>query len=234
MTLFDKIDQLIISPSGKTVIGITGGGGKTTTMIELGKYYRSKGKRVLLSTTTKVQSPRYFNFGVDHVFTEEADFFRHEPLASESVLFVIKHIMNAKKAISPRKEILSLITNNYDVIIFEADGARCLPCKIHSDRDPVITDEMTSIIAMVGLSSFNDIAANVCMGENSTEKVDINYYQKLIDDERGLLKGIKAKHKAIILFNQADLVEEKIVKDIKKLIAPYPILVGSVSQNKIV
>ena len=231
MQLLDKLDKLITPTSGKTIIGITGGGGKTTTLIALGKHYRAKGKKVLISTTTKLQSPRYFNFEVDHVFINEADFFNHESKNGESVLFVEKHIMNDKKVSSPRGEILSIITNNYDVIIFEADGARTLPCKIHSDRDPVITEDMTSIIAIVGLSSYGDFARNVCMGENSSDIVDKRYYQRLIDDERGLLKGVKNTHKAVILFNESDLVSPEVVESLYSLIAPCPIVVGSILNN---
>lgn len=233
MQLLDKIDELITSDSEKLVVGITGAGGKTSTLIALGKYYRAKGKKVLLSTTTKIQSPRFFNFEVDHVFLNEADFFNHEPKEYESVLFVEKHIMNTKKAIAPREEILSILPNKYDVVIFEADGARCLPCKIHNDRDPVITNEMTAIIAVIGLSSYNDMAANVCMGENSTEIVDFNYYQKLIDNEEGLLKGIKDTHKSMILFNQSDLVDTNTIDNLKELKASSQIVFGSIENNKL-
>ncbi len=233
MQLLEKIDELVTSNSKKLVLGITGAGGKTSTLIALGKYYRAKGKKVLLSTTTKIQSPRFFNFEVDHVFLNEADFFNHEPKEFESVLFVEKHIMNAKKAISPREEILSILPNKYDVVIFEADGARCLPCKIHNDRDPVITNEMTAIIALVGLSSYNDMAANVCMGENSTEIVDFNYYQKLIDNEEGLLKGVKENHKSMILFNQSDLLDCDTIENLKKLKASSKIVFGSIKYNKL-
>lgn len=233
MSLLDKIDSLIKPNTEKLIIGITGAGGKTTTMIALGQYYREKGKKVLLSTTTKVQSPRFYNFGVDHVFINESDFFNHSPKSGESVLFVEKHIMNAKKVVGPREEILSIITRNYDVVIFEADGARYLPCKIHSDRDPVITEDMNAIIAMVGLSSYGDMAANVVMGENSTEDVDINYYQNLIDDENGLLKGINEKHQAIIFFNQCDLIDEKVAESLKSLKTDYPIVIGSIENNLI-
>ncbi len=234
MNLLDKIDEEINDNTYPLVIGLTGGGGKTTTLIELGKYYREKGKKVLLTTTTKIQAPRFFDFGVNHVFVEESKFFHHNPKNGESVVYVENHIMNAKKAVAPRLELFSHIVNMYDVIVIEADGARCLPCKIHSDRDPVIVDEITSIIAMVGLSSYNDMAANVCMGENSTEKVNIQYYQKLIDNKEGLLKGIdENKHKAIILFNQSDLIDDSVVPSLYELKSAVPILVGSVKNKDI-
>ncbi|MGD1821582.1 MAG: selenium cofactor biosynthesis protein YqeC [Pleomorphochaeta sp.] len=234
MKLFDKIDEIINPNDGKLVIALTGGGGKTTTLIELGKYYRAKGNKVLLTTTTKIQAPRFFDFEVDEVFIDESTFFNHSPKKGESVLYVEKHIVNAKKAVSPRLEIFPILTKKYDVVIIEADGARCLPCKIHSDRDPVIVDGVTSVIAIAGLSSFNDMAANVCMGENSTEIVDNNYYQKLINDEDALLKGIEKNHKAIILFNQSDLVSENVAKSLYELKSDYPILVGSIKKNLLI
>jgi len=233
MELFEKIDELINPNTDKMVIAITGGGGKTTTLVELGKFYRAKNKKVLLTTTTKIQAPRYFNFEVDHVFQNEETFFFHTPKEGESVVFVDKHIMNAKKAVSPRLELFPHIINKYDVIIIEADGARHLPCKIHTERDPVMVEGITSVIAMAGLSSYNDMAANVCMGENSTEKVDLNYYQKLIDNKEGLLKGIKQNHKAVILFNQMDLIDEKEAKTLFSLKTDVPIVVGSVLTNKV-
>ena len=234
MKLMDKIDELIKPSSGKLVISITGGGGKTTTLIALGQYYRAKKNRVLITTTTKLQAPRFFNFRADHVFTDESAFFNHTSKEGETVFFAEKHILNAKKVISPRDEVLPLLSRNYDVVIIEADGARSLPCKIHNERDPIITKETTSVIAMAGLSSFNDMAANVCMGESSTRTVDLDYYQNLIDDKEGLLKGVEEKHKAIIFFNQSDLVSDEVVKGLKELKTSLPIVVGAIKKNRIV
>lgn len=234
MNLLEKIEDTIIYNDRKNIIALTGGGGKTTTLVELGKYFRSKGKKVLLSTTTKMQSPLNYRFDTDYVFTDEKEFFLHEPENGESVLFVQAHIMNPKKVASPREEILHLIPRKYDIVIFEADGARCLPLKIHSDRDPVITDEVTSVIAIAGMSSFNHLACDFCMGEsNSSDVVDTSYLQRLIDDPRGLLKGIRDFHKSMILLNQSELLSDQSIKSLKTLKVPCPVVLGSIKENKL-
>ncbi|MBK5200503.1 MAG: putative selenium-dependent hydroxylase accessory protein YqeC [Spirochaetaceae bacterium] len=235
MQLLNKIDEMIFNPELKNnVIAITGGGGKTTTMIALGEFYKTKGYSVLLSTTTKVQSPRFFDFKVDYIFFEECDFFMHEPVKGESVVFVEQHIMNPKKSLAPRDEILPLISKKYDVTILEADGARCLPLKKHRACDPVIPKNVTSVIAIAGMSSFNHSAANFCMGEDDMSLVvDKNYLQLLIDSSEGLLKRIESYHKSIILFNQSDLINTKDIEILKNIKSSSPIILGSIKENKV-
>jgi probable selenium-dependent hydroxylase accessory protein YqeC len=235
MDLLNKIDELLFDPKiENNVIAITGGGGKTTTMIALGEYYKAKGYSVLLSTSTKVQSPRVFDFKTNHSFYDECSFFSHEPLKGESVVFVEQHIMDSKKALSPRSEILPIMSKKYDVTILEADGARCLPLKIHSERDPVIPSNVSAVLAIAGMSSLNHSAANFCMGEADMEKiVNKEYLQSLIDDREGLLKRIENNHKSTILFNQSDLISKLDIEILKSLISPSPIIVGSIKENKI-
>lgn len=232
MELFNKLNEIVIGDR-KCVIALTGGGGKTTTLIALGQYYRSKGLSVLLSTTTKMQSPLFYDFKVDHVFTNESDFFLHEVKKGESVLYVQSHIMNHKKCVSPRDEVLPFISKRFDVTIFEADGARCLPLKKHRECDPVIPCNVTSVIAIAGMSSFNKNAADCCMGEPLDTIVDKQYLQNLIDDKVGLLKGVTSSHNSVIFFNQCDLLSKEDREILKNLNAPCKIVLGSTQLNKI-
>jgi len=232
MTLLDRLDEVVYEDGKQCVIAITGGGGKTTTLIALAQYYRNRGLSVLVSTTTKMQNPSHYRFEVDHVMTDEKDFFNHEVKKGESVLFVQKHIMNAKKCMAPRDEILPLISKRFDVSIFEADGARCLPLKKHRECDPVIPSSVTAVIAIGGMSCFNKMAADNCMGEaDMSKKVDVKYLQDLIDDEEGMLKRVNGDHKSVILLNQCDLLSQEDLDRLRFLVAPCPILLGSVEEN---
>lgn len=235
MQLLNKIDELVFNHSiNNNVIAITGGGGKTTTMIALGEFYKSKGYSVLLSTTTKLQSPHFFDFKTDHTFYCESDFFMHEAKKGESVIFVEEHIMNTKKAHSPREEILALMSKKYDVTILEADGARCLPLKLHRECDPVIPPNVTSVIAIAGMSSLNNRAAEFCMGEGDINLiVDRSYLEELISNPEGLLKRISNDHKAMILFNQCDLIGSEDIEMLKSIKSSQPIILGSVSNNTV-
>lgn len=232
MELFDTLNDIVFVDK-QCVIAITGGGGKTTTLIALGEYYRAKGLSVLLSTTTKMQSPLYFDFEVDHVFTDESDFFMHDVKKGESVLYAQEHLMNRKKCISPRDEILPLMSKRFDVTIFEADGARCLPLKKHRECDPVIPENVTSVIALAGMSALNKSAADYCMGEAFEIPVDNRYLQNLIDSDEGLLKGVRDNHKAVILLNQCDLLSDEERNTLRELKAPCQIILGSTTNNKL-
>jgi probable selenium-dependent hydroxylase accessory protein YqeC len=232
MELFDKLNEIVFSDK-ECVIALTGGGGKTTTLIALGQYYRSKGLSVLLSTTTKMQSPLYHDFKVDHVFTDEADFFMHDVNKGESVLYIQEHIMNRKKCISPRDEVLPIMSKRFDVSIFEADGARTLPLKKHRECDPVIPISVTAVIALAGMSALNKSAADNCMGEAEDIEVNNKYLQNLIDSDEGLLKGVTDKHKSVILLNQCDLLSKEDKEILRELKAPCQIILGSTLTNKI-
>ena len=52
-----------LSSSEKGVVALTGGGGKTTFMISFSSFLKKQGKSVLMTTTTKIESPRYRDYG---------------------------------------------------------------------------------------------------------------------------------------------------------------------------
>ena len=60
--LSEALDGII---SGDRFISITGGGGKTSLLKCLASYYRDKGEKVLMTTTTKFQSPLFFRWDAD-------------------------------------------------------------------------------------------------------------------------------------------------------------------------
>ena len=143
MSLIKTIGDYLIGDNGG-VVSITGAGGKTSTLKALGQYCREKGLSVLLTTTTKIQSPKTFDYDADYAFTDEGDALLHEPEKGQSVFYAQRALMDPKKLVSPRLDVLSLLIKRYDVTIIEADGAKGLPLKYHSDRDPVIVDETTA------------------------------------------------------------------------------------------
>ena len=134
-----------------------------------------------------------------------------------------------KKYTSPRLEILSILVNRFDVTIIEADGSKMLPLKLHSDRDPVIIDETTATLAIMGASALGCSKDNVCFGLDGEGIVDIEFYQELIDNREGVLK--RAKGKTLILINGCDAVENR--NAFLSLHAPCPIILGSILKDEI-
>lgn len=223
------IKELADALGGKSVcvISITGAGGKTTALSCLAREYAKRNLSVLITTTTKFQGPKQFDYGLDHAFTEESDVLLHDPVKGEIVYFASKSVLDMKKYVAPRPEILSLLIPRYDVTVIEADGARTLPLKLHTERDPVIIPETTATLAVMGASAYLDRADNSCFGLEGDGIADIGFYQSLIDNPEGVLK--RAVGKKLILINQCDSVSDVSVFD--ALRASCPIIKGSLQKD---
>lgn len=228
MELISEIANYL-APSYPAFISITGGGGKTTTLTALGHCFRKRRLSVLITTTTKIQGPKGFKYDADYAFTSEEEVLAHIPEKGELVFYAERSLMDPKKMTSPRPEVLEILSRRYDVIISEADGARCLPLKMHTERDPVILPFTTATLAIMGASAYGENADNVCFGYEGENTVDASFLQSLINMEEGVLK--RAKGNTLILINQCDSVPFKVLADLKSLSAPCPIWLGSVKED---
>ena len=187
--------------SQKPFVCLTGGGGKTTLMIGLAAYLKKLGKRVLITTTTKIMSPHLLDYGADRIFADD-DVLTLIPREPICVLYAASDgTMN--RWTSPPIENLEVLRERYDAIICEADGSKRLPLKVHTDRDPVIPAFSTDTVAITGLWGIGAKASEVSFGDDRDIVVDSDYLQWYVDNPQGLLKGSIEGHRTI-LFNGAD------------------------------
>lgn len=229
MTLLSTLRPMI-GQNEHTLISLTGGGGKTSLLKALAKNYATSGFSVLITTSTKIQSPRLFDFGQSVALYQESDALLHDPIKGEIVFFAVDHPMEMKKCQAPSLEIINHLKAKYDVVIVEADGAKCLPLKYHTERDPVIVSENDFTIAIMGLSAYGLDRDNVCFGLGESGKADIPFFQSLLDDGEGALKGIEPG-KGLLLLNQGDLLIPSEMDAFASLKAPCPIIMGSVKED---
>ena len=210
------------------IIGITGSGGKTQSLIELASAFKARGKSVLMSTTTKLESPTCRDFKADKYFYDKS-IFDYKPKKGEKVLFGYKEW----KIISPPVTELKELTAIYDVVIFEADGARNLPLKIHSDRDPVIPAFTEGIISVVGFFPYKEkVTEKNCFGAiNYKGIVDADFYNYYLRLEQGPEK--KLIENSVVLFNEADIMKRDELEKVKNTVkSNYDIIYGSMLENK--
>ena len=161
-------------PEGRGFISITGGGGKTSLMSLLGHALAESGLSVLITTTTKVASPRLHDYGADLVFEDES--ILGEEAEKGKLAFYAEHsVLDMKKWIAPREEVLSALYQKYDVIISEADGSRGLPLKLHTERDPVIHPLTTAVIGVMGLWGIGDKIYSSVFGDGRDGIIDDSY-----------------------------------------------------------
>lgn len=216
--LYATLEEDLIG-SARAFISITGGGGKTTTMIGLARHLKEGGKKVLITTTTKVASPYLLDYGQDVIFSNE-EILTHKPLPAQ-IVFYAHQGEGDKKWCSPDFAILTQLYPLYDIIISESDGSRNLPIKIHTQRDPQIHPLTTATISLIGTWAIGKSTTEVAFGATAEKTIDKSYLDWYVSNEEGLLKGSKINNRAI-LFNGCDqaydsqlLKSLKIPKDVK-------------------
>ncbi len=225
MGLFSYIEQRFLSIVSTTV-SITGGGGKTTLLIGLGAYLRARGRSVLLTTSTKIQSPEILDFHADHIFRNREEAFAHAPKKGETVFYA--ETLDERKCTSPALEDIERLSKLYDVTLVEADGARFLPLKMHTDRDPVVVKGTSLTLALMGASALGRRIGDVCFGSEGDGLVDEAFLQSLIDSPEGVLKGFTGD--GAIIVNQCDSYE---YGAFRRLASPCEMIMASAREDRI-
>jgi len=195
-----------LKTTSRPFFSITGGGGKTTLMIGLARYFKKKGCSVLITTTTKVLSPYLLDYGQDKVFSDES-ILSYKPHSGEVVFYA--HVSeDGNKWCSPGFDNLTELYGVYDIIISEADGSKRLPVKIHTARDPQIHPLTTATIAVFGMWAIGHDASEVAFGPTKAGIVDALYLDWYFEEPEGLLKDLIPNHSAVV-FNGGDLGLDK-------------------------
>lgn len=200
--LYDRLYEDLMAGS-KPFVSITGGGGKTTLMIGLARFFKEKGLSVLVTTTTKVISPYLLDYGQDRVFHDEG-VLGFVPSPGEVVFYA--HISeDGNKWCSPGFDNLAALYNLYDVVLCEADGSKRLPLKVHTSRDPQIHPLTTVGIGVVGMWSLGEDVSKVVFGPCSLSgTVDAAFMDWYFKEPEGILKGLPVGRRAVV-FNGCDL-----------------------------
>ncbi len=212
----------------KRCIAIVGSGGKTSLMIALAAEYSRRGERVLLSTTTKLQKP------------EKRDYRCHRSFRDDAILETVPHpgqrifyaLDGEEKALAPPLDRLALLSERFSVTLLEADGARGMDLKLHSERDPVIPPFTTATIAVLSLAALGKPASEVCFGCDDRSIVDEAWLAAYITHPAGPMKG--ARGRFLLVCNQSEQVDVESIHTVRSACATLPILFASVVLDTIV
>lgn len=210
-------------------ISITGSGGKTTTLIALASLYAQRGKRVLVSTTTKLELPSKRDYLCDTYFSDER-IQLYKPSKGQKVFYALQ---GTEKALAPPLEELQALTATYDVLLLEADGAQHKPLKLHSERDPVVPNFTTTTLAVVGMSGWKHPLGQCCFGwEGDPDRIaDENAYLQLLTHPQGVLKA--AVGKTLVLCNQAESTTFDTMSHLSSRYDLAPLFFGSMQTDRL-
>ena len=133
------------------VISLVGGGGKTTLLYALARWYSAQGQRVLVSTTTHIQRPDA-NYATDEAARDalwQAGTYAVAGVSAEG----------GKLTMPPH---LADWIAEADTVLLEADGAKRHPCKAPAAHEPVLLRSSDIVLAAAGLSAVGKPLQDVC------------------------------------------------------------------------
>lgn len=228
MNLWQALERQLIG-AAHPFISVTGGGGKTTFLIEFSSFLKSGGKSVLLTTTTKLSPETKVEYNIDYSFhfIDEVRTIKK----GESALFAL-YDENLDKLVSPSLEDICSISDKFDVVIAESDGSRGRGVKIHTSRDPIIAAETTAVVSIIGLGAIGKSIDDAVFGDRGKDVVDLTYIQRVIEAPEGALKGMRKGGVNILLFNGGDEVDERTMDEISSLSLPSFVKGYIVSEKK--
>lgn len=229
----------------KEFITLVGGGGKTTTMFRLAKELKSKGKNVLVTTTTAIFKPHFDSYDNLIVSQETINF---DIKTGGSIIVLGRNISKNNKLLGINKNLLNSIYNRniFDYIICEGDGSKRKAIKAPDKHEPVIPDNTSMVIGVIGLDSIGkpiakdyvhrpEILANI-LNKNRGEVLGEKDVYRLIVHKDGLFRNSPQNSKKYVLLNKADkdlnnsgdFIKE-LFKDNRSFI--NGIIVGSMKEN---
>jgi len=125
------------------VVAMIGSGGKTSLLFRLAT--ENRGRRVLVSTTTKMFWPTPGEYDWD---------ISHEGGCTRSACTGI-HLLHSgaagEKMAAPSMERLAAASAEAELSLLECDGSRCLPLKGWADYEPVVPDFVTMTVGVLPL-----------------------------------------------------------------------------------
>jgi probable selenium-dependent hydroxylase accessory protein YqeC len=127
---------------------------------------------------------------------------------------VIGKKISENKLLGISESELNQIRNFFNITIFECDGAKNKPLKVHTDYDPVVPDFATNVIIIIGADVVNTKIEHgyvhrpemFCKAWNVTKDkiMEVDFIVKVASSEQGYLS--KIKHNVILTYfiNKAD------------------------------
>ena len=184
-----------------TFVALVGGGGKTSLSEFLARKGTASGRRVLITTTTKIWAREPFTT-LDRKGWKEA---------LTAPLVRVGKSNEAGKLTGLTPDEIREISAAFDLVLIEADGAKGLPLKFPSDFEPVIPSFSEKVVVVAGLDGlaervnekvFRWPLFSKASGVSGDDLVTPDIYLRLFEPD-ALFKGVEPD-KALIVLNKYD------------------------------
>lgn len=227
-------DEYKYLDAGRCVtLSVIGAGGKTSTLFWLADAFYRQGKRVLLTSTTKMYRPAPGS--CHHIIIDPQPRLRRENSPSVTALFSREEAETGKVTGFSPQEIDEIHRQGvFDVILTEADGARRLPLKAPAGHEPCIPSLSDCVIALTGGNVLNQPAVeqrihrwdifSALTGVSSGERLDCGVFSRFIAHPQGMFKGTPAQARRVWLLNQCYQIDSDLQGALGALLRQNPLL----------
>ena len=202
------------------LVCLIGAGGKTSVMFNLASAQKKMGKKVLVTTTTKIYPPE--NKQCDTViFGSQPSPDRLKKIPSGTITCLGKALRrHDNKVIGLDKGYVDHLFDSqvFDCILTEGDGAGRKGIKAPKEGEPVVPEKTTLALGIIGLDTIgkqlNDEhvyqSDRFCTitGANKNDRINEHHIARLILSKNGLFKNVPESCKRIVLLNKADTLPD--------------------------
>lgn len=239
---FPDIDPLLNSltkniDSHTTLISLCGAGGKTSTLFWLAEYFYQQGKRVLITTTTRMFLPAPSHYRELIIETDPVrQLTRCQALPDGPTLVALFSHLDERtgKVAGPTPQQIDLIKGQqrFDLLLVEADGAHHKLLKVPALHEPCIPQSSDWVIALTGgaMVGANAEPAQIhrwaelqaLCGIAAGEPLDWALFDRLISHPEGVFKGTPPGARRIWFINGDYQNEASWLAELIKLQSRHP------------
>jgi molybdenum cofactor cytidylyltransferase len=216
------------------VVAFVGAGGKTSAMFRLADELIAQGKRVIVTTTTRLGASQMIEPRLRYVSSPDFSAHVRETLNKHARAFIVgDEVEENKVAGVPREWIDQLAHASAATILYEADGARGLPFKAPAAHEPVVATSTTLLVPVVGASVFaqpldeahvhRPARVAELAGARLGEPVTPWMIARVIAHSNGGLKHAPLNARVNVLVNQIETLEQlDRARELARLLLGYP------------
>lgn len=222
-----------IGLTDRELISFVGAGGKTTLMLSLGKELTGAGRRVVITTTTKMGVDQVDPPVVDSIAGVEANLDRRP-----GPIFVVRRESETMVTGPAPPEVNKLFRETTaDYVLVEADGARGKSLKAPAPFEPVIPSASTVVILVSGIDAVGASISTGChrpervaelLDRSVSHRLSISDVAKVLTSARGGLKDVPPSARVVVALTKVASTDMDTAHQLSLLIAKDPDVEGVV------
>lgn len=211
-----------LEPGAHELVALVGGGGKTTSLLALGRQLSG---RVLLTTTTRMGADQTDGLST---LTAPTDDDLTTSLTTQAPVFVRRAVC-AGKSLGVAADECDRWFDLADHVVVEADGARRHPFTAPRPHEPVVPSRTTILIACIGADALGRVIADQCFiplrvaavaGCSPYQRLTPARAARVLLDERGSRKACPSGARFVILVTKVDETARPLADQLAEIIGP--------------